>query len=125
MKMRVSCSDSFSIENESKHWIPAVVASLLQRLVSRNERVLLSGGKGFSREHLCAFSSLQVPAMDIGKFLERIFKYSRCSPSAFVVAYVYIDRLILNNATFRITSLNIHRLLITSMMVATKFLDDL
>ncbi|GLJ18725.1 hypothetical protein SUGI_0334080 [Cryptomeria japonica] len=117
--------DSFSIENESNLCMLAVLASLLQRLVARNERLLFSSGKSFSTENLCVFAALQVPEMGIEKFLERIFKYSRCSPSAFVVAYVYIDRLILNNPSFRITSLNIHRLVITSVMVATKFLDDL
>ncbi|KAH9331736.1 hypothetical protein KI387_003844, partial [Taxus chinensis] len=97
--------------------ILSVLASLLRRLVARHDKL--------SRENLCVFSAMQIPAMSIEKFLERIFKYARCSPSAFVVAYVYIDRLILNNPSFRLTSLNIHSLVITSVMVATKFLDDL
>ncbi|GLJ18726.1 hypothetical protein SUGI_0334120 [Cryptomeria japonica] len=125
MREGLSCLVFSSTKNESNPCILAVLASLLHRLVARNERLLLSSGKSFTRENLCAFSAVEIPAMEIGKFLERIFKYSRCSPSAFVVAYVYIDRLILNNPTFRITSLNIHRLITTSVMVATKFLDDL
>ncbi|GLJ18728.1 hypothetical protein SUGI_0334140 [Cryptomeria japonica] len=109
---------------DSNPWMLSVVASLLQRLVARNER-LLSSGKKLSKQNLCVFSATQVPAMSIAKYLERIFKYARCSPSVFVVAYIYIDRLLLNNPNFLLTSLNVHRLLITSVMVAVKFLDDL
>jgi hypothetical protein len=37
---------------------------------------------------------------------------------------VYIDRIIQSNPTFVVNSLNIHRLLITSVMLAAKFFDD-
>merc|ERR1712166_777385 len=55
----------------------------------------------------------------------RIFQYANCSRSCFVVALIYIDRIIQRNAGFMITSLNIHRLLITSVMVSAKFFDDI
>ncbi|XP_057869226.1 cyclin-U2-1 [Cryptomeria japonica] len=121
----VSCSDLCSGESDSSPWILSVLASLLERLVARHERMLFSSGKKITRENLCVFSAMQIPAMSLHKYLERMFKYVRCSPSAFVVAYAYIDRLILSNPNFRLTSLNIHRLTITTVMVATKFLDDL
>ncbi|GLJ18716.1 hypothetical protein SUGI_0333930 [Cryptomeria japonica] len=121
----VYCSDLCSVESDSSPWVLSVLSSLLQRLVARHERLMFSSAKKIKRENLCLFSSLQVPAMNLHKYLERMFKYVRCSPSAFVVAYAYIDRLILNNPNFRLTSLNIHRLTITTVMVATKFLDDL
>lgn len=47
------------------------------------------------------------------------------APSCFVVAYAYIDRLIQQQPHLRITSLNVHRILITSVLVAAKFLDDM
>jgi len=124
----VCSSDLYSSdgENGSSPLILSVLASLLERIVARNERLLFSSGiKKFSREDLCVFSANQIPAMSIQRYLERIFKYAHCSPSVFVVAYAYIDRLMLNHPGFRLTSLNVHRLLITSVMVATKFLDDL
>lgn len=124
----VCSSDLYSSEGEdgSSPLILSVLASLLERIVARNERLLFSSGiKKFSREDLCVFSASQIPAMSIQRYLERIFKYAHCSLSVFVVAYAYIDRLMLNHPGFRLTSLNVHRLLITSVMVATKFLDDL
>ena len=94
--------------------------------MARNERLLFSSRiKKFSREDLCVFSASQIPAMSIHKYLERIFKYAHCNPSVLIVAYAYIDHLMLSHPGFRLTSLNVHRLLITSVMVATKFLNDL
>eukprot|EP01018_Ginkgo_biloba_P024855 Gb_27223 [translate_table: standard] len=125
----VSSSDSqyTSAEYGSESpWILSVLASLLERLVVRNERLFFSSGKEFKEGiKMCAFSATQVPAMSIHRYLQRMFKYAHCSPSVFVVSYAYIDRLIEMNPGFLITSLNVHRLLITSVMVATKFLDDL
>jgi hypothetical protein len=40
------------------------------------------------------------------------------------VGYVFIDRLIHRQPDLLVTSLNVHRLLVTSVMVATKMLDD-
>lgn len=53
----------------------------------------------------------------------RINKYASCSPECFVLALVYIDRLIQRNSLL-LTSLNVHRVIITSVMLASKFFDD-
>ena len=91
------------------------------------------------------FHALKPPAISVHKYLMRIFQYANCSRSCFVVALIYIDRIIQRNASFMITSLNIHRLLITrsirscrarvvaeillnfcySVMVSAKFFDDI
>ena len=97
----VCCSsDLYNSDGENgseSRLILLVLASLLERIVARNERLLFSSGiKKFSREYLCVFSASQIPAMSIQKYLERIFKYAHCSPSVFVVAYAYIDRLMLS-----------------------------
>lgn len=55
--------------------------------------------------------------------VNRIHLYGRCSPSCFVLALVYIDRLIQRDG-FVLVSLNIHRIIITSLMIAAKFFDD-
>lgn len=43
----------------------------------------------------------------------RIGKYSACSGECFVLALVYIDRIISSNHNFTVNSLNVHRLLIS------------
>lgn len=100
-----------------------VLASLLHRLVVKNELIALSNVYGGANK-LTVFHGLRAPAISINKYLERIFKYANCSPSCFVVAYVYIDRLVSQHPELPITSLNIHRLLITTVMVAAKYFDD-
>lgn len=96
-----------------------VIASLLDKSIRRNE-VLLAASK---KDVVTVFDGSKAPTMNIRQYMERIYKYAACSASCFVVAYIYIDRFI--QATgFRLTSLNVHRLLITSLMVAAKFMDD-
>ncbi|XP_010035608.2 cyclin-U1-1 [Eucalyptus grandis] len=117
--------------------LPRVLTALsfvLERLVARNDRLLesLSGqlnGLGGHRwamlgKSLNGFHGVRPPNISIPKYLERIYKYTGCSPSCFVVGYVYIDRLLHKHPDSLVGSLNVHRLLVTSVMVASKMLDD-
>lgn len=70
------------------------------------------------------FQCSYAPEVSILAYLERIKKYARCSNCCFAVALTYIDRVIETGAIV-LSSLNVHRLLITSIMLAAKFLDDL
>eukprot|EP00253_Pinus_taeda_P006638 PITA_06638 len=102
----------------------SVLSSLVERILARNER-LTATYTPTSPAKYRVFDGLQVPDMCIERYLERILKYVNCSSSVLVVAYAYIDRLIQFHPQFRITSVNVHRLLITTVMVASKFLEDL
>ena len=53
-------------------------------------------------------------------FFHRIAKYSACSKECFVLALVYIDRIIQNNHNFTVNSLNVHRILITRLVLIQK-----
>lgn len=103
-----------------------VLASVLDRLVARNEQFAKTQSQPgvFNPKKLTIFHGLRAPSISIAKYLERIFKYTGCSPSCFVVGYIFIDRLIHRQPDLLVTSLNVHRLLITSIVVATKTLDD-
>jgi hypothetical protein len=69
------------------------------------------------------FHALRVPAISVKDYLNRIFKYASCSYECFVLALIYIDRVIQRNS-FVVNSLNVHRVVITSVMLAAKFFDD-
>ncbi|CAD5175763.1 cyclin-P2-1-like [Musa acuminata AAA Group] len=104
----------------------SVLASLLDRAIARNDRAAVNRGNaavGDARSR--AFESHQVLDMTIQSFLERIYRYARVAPPVYVVAYVYMDRLCQFNPGLRICSANAHRLLITTIMVASKFVEDL
>lgn len=113
-----------------------ILSFLLEKLVARNDRLLdiLSGGQpnglngcGSARlgNSLNGFHGVRAPGISIPKYLERIYKYTNCSPSCLVVGYVYIDRLVHRHPDSLVVSLNVHRLLVTSVMVASKMLDDM
>jgi len=110
-----------------------VLSSMLEKLVARNEKLVdvlnqqqngLICGSVRLGNSLNTFHGVRAPSISIPKYLERIYKYTNCSPSCFVVGYVYIDRLTHRHPDSLVTSLNVHRLLVTSVMVASKMLDD-
>ena len=103
-----------------------VLASLIERNMARTQRIV----KNCSWD-LCKaistniFDCREIPDMSIQSYLERIFRYTRAGPSVYVVAYVYIDRFCQNHPGFRINARNVHRLLITTIMVASKYVEDM
>lgn len=69
------------------------------------------------------FHAMKAPGIAILQYLERIHKYASCSNECFVLALIYIDRLIQRN-NFLLTELNAHRVVITAVLLAAKFFDD-
>ena len=53
----------------------------------------------------------------------RIQRFACCSNECFILALIYIDRLIQRN-NFLLTELNVHRVVITAILLAAKFFDD-
>ncbi|KAL8154687.1 cyclin-U2-1 [Apium graveolens] len=118
---------SYSYQQDSN--IPLVIsvlASLIERTMARNERIGRNCAWAFSK---CAktrvFECREMPDMTVQSYLERIFRYTRAGPSVYVVAYVYIDRFCQSYPEFRICARNVHRLLITTIMVASKYVEDM
>ncbi|KAL7563827.1 hypothetical protein ACA910_019558 [Epithemia clementina (nom. ined.)] len=69
------------------------------------------------------FHAMKAPGIGILQYLERIHKYASCSNECFILALIYIDRLIQRN-NFLLTELNVHRVVITAILLAAKFFDD-
>ncbi|CAN0419716.1 unnamed protein product, partial [Ectocarpus fasciculatus] len=72
---------------------------------------------------LTKFQSSSVPGISVLDYLYRVSNYAKCSDSCFIVALVYLDRLIESRAV-ALTVLNVHRLIITSVLVAAKMYED-
>ncbi len=98
--------------------IVPVLACVLKQLCMRNDQLAVDP------KYVSKFHALRPPGITIRDYLERIAKYAACSGECFVLALVYIDRIIQSNPNFVVNSLNIHRLLITSVMISAKFFDD-
>ena len=74
-------------------------------------------------DQITKFHALKPPQISIQAYLERIEKYANCSPSCFVISVIYIDRLC-RHSVMSLSLLNIHRIIITAVCIAAKFLDD-
>lgn len=98
----------------------SLLSSVLERCVEKNETLIKNTQ---SKDIVTVFHGLRAPTLTIKEYIDRIFKYSHCSPSCFVVAQIYMDRFI-EGGNVILTSLSVHRLLITSIMLAAKFIDD-
>lgn len=108
---------------ESSHEMPKIISflsSLLQRVAESNDE-----NRQFDQQKITVFHGLTRPTISIHSYLARIFKYANCSSSCFIVAYVYLDRFVQRQPSLPINSFNVHRLLITSVLVAAKFMDDM
>ncbi|KAI3458371.1 hypothetical protein Pfo_015034 [Paulownia fortunei] len=96
------------------------LSSLLQRVAETNDVFC-----GFDAQKMSIFHGLARPTISIQCYLERIFKYANCSPSCFIVAYIYLDRFAQKQPLLPINSFNVHRLLIASVLISAKFMDDI
>jgi len=118
---------SYSYQNDSNTpLVISVLASLIERTMARNERIVKNCTWALSKDiRTRVFDCHETPDLTIQSYLERVFRYTRAGPSVYVVAYVYIDRFCQANPGFRINSRNVHRLLITTIMVASKYVEDM
>jgi len=105
-------------DEERRRLIVPILAKVLTQLCLRND------GWGIDPSRMSKFHALRPPPISIQDYLDRIAKYSCCSEECFVLALIYIDRLIQTNPEFLVNSLNVHRIIITSVMLAAKFFDD-
>ncbi|KAG0477839.1 hypothetical protein HPP92_012558 [Vanilla planifolia] len=98
--------------------VVAVVASLLERAAEASDYAAVdrrdSPFRGRSR-----------PCISIRGYVDRIFRYAGCSPSCYVVAYVYLHRFSSRQQSVAVDSFSIHRLFLTCLLLAVKFVDDL
>lgn len=105
-----------------------ILSSVIEKLVARNDKLVDCPSQQLDElrlgKSLNTFHGVRAPNISIPKYLERLYKYTNCSPSCFVVGYVYIDRLVHRHPDSLVVSLNVHRLLVTSVMIASKMLDD-
>mmetsp|Transcript_38332 Transcript_38332/g.109986 ORF Transcript_38332/g.109986 Transcript_38332/m.109986 type:complete len:285 (+) Transcript_38332:55-909(+) len=76
------------------------------------------------QQAMTSFHSRAVPGMTITQYIKRLRAYFGCSLECYVVALVYMDRLIKRNPIIVVSALSCHRLMITSLVLAAKFQDD-
>lgn len=100
----------------------SVLSNVLERLMNRNDAFAESQPRNSGS--FLKFQSSYSPDVSILSYMERIRQYSECSESCFIIALIFIDRLI-ERKNLIVTTLNVHRLVIASLLIAAKYHDDL
>eukprot|EP00467_Chlorarachnion_reptans_P010364 CAMPEP_0114489758 /NCGR_PEP_ID=MMETSP0109-20121206/2065_1 /TAXON_ID=29199 /ORGANISM="Chlorarachnion reptans, Strain CCCM449" /LENGTH=247 /DNA_ID=CAMNT_0001666301 /DNA_START=121 /DNA_END=864 /DNA_ORIENTATION=+ len=88
------------------------------------ERRLEDNSEDKTQSTMTSFHSVCRPSIGIGEYIQRIAQFGRCSPKVFILAVIYIDRIVRTDESLEINNLTIHRLAITAVVVASKFLED-
>lgn len=70
------------------------------------------------------FNSQEVPSITLQAYLRRLHKYTHYSPHCLIIAIVYIDRYNMAEGEFSLNWHNVHRILVTALLLAVKFHDD-
>lgn len=107
-------------EEEYKLRLTPILAYFITQLVNRNDKIP-APHRG---SNVCpSFNAQSAPEISIAYYVQRISKYTPCSPECYLAAIIYIDQIIQTHKML-LNSLNIHRLIITSILIAAKLYDE-
>lgn len=95
------------------------------RLVMALTQILMYlTAQGGPTQRSTTFHASRAPHLGLSEYLGRISEYFECSDQCYVIALVYMDRVIKTHPDFVLNNLSVHRFLLASMVVASKFQDD-
>lgn len=94
-----------------------IVSNLLDSMLHTNNQI--------PNTQITYFHSRAVPNITVVSYLTRIHKFAPFSNEALLSILIYFDAIAKLENGFTINSFNIHRLLITSLVVASKFTSDI
>ena len=75
-------------------------------------------------KNIIPFMTKNIPSMSIKDYLLRLSQFTKMSESTIIIILIYIDR-ISNINNFRLTYKNIYKLILSAMVVAIKYNEDL
>jgi hypothetical protein len=91
---------------------------MLTRLIEHNDRI------PWKPDSITRFHSRSPPGISVYDYLQRIVKYTPVERAVLIVILIYIDRVCAKHPNFIISSLTLHRYLITAVTVGSKALCD-
>ena len=111
---RSSTNDSESIDYVKKEMLKSI-AGLLQEIIDE---------QGEKREpKKTIFTAKSIPGITIENYLDRIIKYTKLETSTLILTLINIDKICEINS-LQITRFNVHRLLLSSVLISIKFNED-
>lgn len=106
------------IEDQQRRDLATIIGCALETLFGKNNNVKLP-----DLPNITMFHSNRVPPMPIKTYYIRVAKYSECSIEARLMSVLLLNKLV-DTKPFIIDCLNIHRLILTSLLISAKFIDD-
>ena len=110
MSTLAECSQLFLIE---------MISDMINTLITHNDQIPLDS------QQLTRFHSKQPPEISVYDYFVRICRYASIENPSLVCLLVYIDLLCDRNRLFTISSLTIHRFIITALTISSKSVCDL
>jgi len=109
-------------EEAYKVLIAPVIAMVFNEMIAMSEKhqdSVLDQRKTLAS----SFDATSAPEITVSEYMDRIIKFAPCSAECFLLACVYLDR-ILDVHCVSLSPINIHRFLVTSVLISAKQLDD-
>ncbi|ORZ19531.1 cyclin-domain-containing protein [Absidia repens] len=100
------------------NYLTHMIADMLERLISHNDLIPLTSS------NLTRFHSRIPPNITLSDYLRRIIKFTSIEKSCLLIILIYIDRVCERHPQFTISSLTVHRFLITAVTLSAKALSD-
>ena len=88
------------------------VIDILESIVKKTSKIKNATSTRSYNSHLefqTKLDAKKVPSISIKDYIERLAKYLNCEDPTFIIALMYIDRIVCGNPGFFVTSLNVHR----------------
>ena len=117
----IALSAASLAEDQRIHRVLDNAAVLLERLVQANDA---HAADPATETTVTRFHARSVPPISIAAYLKRMLKYAPFPTECVITILIYLDRLCSYNRRFIVTSLNVHRLLITGLTISAKFHCD-
>ncbi|KAK2795460.1 hypothetical protein FQN52_005227 [Onygenales sp. PD_12] len=105
-------------EDANPRDLVVLISSMLMELIRFNDQIPLRDGR------LTRFHSRSPPRISVHDYLQRLATHATLSPPILLSMVYYIDRLCALYPAFTVSSLTVHRFLISSATVASKGLSD-
>jgi len=102
--------------SQQQDWLVNITSTILAYLCTQGDKMPPK-----SRHFRSSLSKL--PPFTIEAYVKRILHYAPCERESFLAALMYMDRLS-RKCGFVFNSMNIHRSLITSLLIAAKFIEE-
>ena len=116
-------NETFLEKNLDKKIIDTI-SDLLRDICEQNNSNQINNKNIEINKKIKIFMLKKIPEISIKDYLLRLLKYSEMNLSTLILIFIYIDRLC-KNTKFKLNYFNIYKFILTSMVIAIKYNEDI